>query len=246
MAYHNEVNLFFPNIDRNTVPVFNNTEMLIPAHTAVAVAEVRQDGSNWQLCVIPAISDDGIWGIAAENIHPGTWGNMVINGVARAWIASESGNFAVPSPAGLIGADSGKAQIICRGNESVPGVIAVGYSGNFEVYNGQFAIRNTGTRTFEVYWPGVEYAGDTDLPGVGYIPVQTVTLPEERTLDSIMLYACCNDGVYSAVIQLRSQDLPQGYFDYVELGMIYAEGKVRQVFKDNTGNHLRFGQRWFL
>lgn len=118
--------------------------------------------------------------------------------------------------------------------------------GSGEGYDGQFAIRNTGTRTFEVYWPGTEYAGDTDLPGVGYIPVQTVTLPEERTLDSIMLYACCNDGVYSAVIRLRSLDVPQGYFDYVELGTIYAEGKVRQIYKDNTGTGMEFGRRWFL
>ena len=246
MAYPNEVNLFFPNFDRNTVPVFNDTPVIIPAHTAVTVSGMYQQESSWQLCVIPAISDDGIWGIAAENIHPGTWGNMVINGVARAWIASGSGNFAVPSPAGLTGADSGKVQILCRGNESVPGVVVIGYSGNADIYNGQFAIRHLGDRTFEIRYGEYDYAGSVDLPGVEYIPVQTVTLPEERTLDSIILYACINDGVYSAVIQLRSLDVPQGYFDHVELGTIYAEGKVRQIYKDNTGTRMEFGRRWFL
>ena len=246
MAHSSEINLFFPGFDRNTIPVFNDTSKLIPAYTAAAISGMNQTGGNWQLCVTPALSDEGIWGVSAENIHPGTWGNMAISGVARAWIASSSGNYVVPSPAGLVGAVSGKAQIICSGSETVPGVIVLGYSGNTDVYNGQFAIRNTGLRTFEVCWPGFDTAGSSDLPGVEQIPVQTVTLPENNTLDSIVFYACCNEGVYSAVIQLRSLDKPQGYFDYVELGGIYANGNVRQIYKDNTGTQLEFGRRWFL
>ena len=247
MAYSNEVNLFFPGFDRNTIPVFNAGTVLIPAYSAVAVSEARQSENNWQLCVVPAISDDGIWGIAAGNIHPGTWGNMVISGVARAWIAHGSGNYVTPSPAGLAGAASGKAQILCRGNENVPGVVVLGYSGSANNYYGQFAIRHLGERTFEIYggWTD-EYAGTTDLPGADLIPVQTVTLPEERSLDRIMLYACHDGNAYSAVIQLRSLDSPQGYFDYVELGMIYADGTVGQTYRDDTGNGVQFGRRWFL
>ena len=47
MAYPNEVNLFFPNFDRNTVPVFNDAPVIIPAHTAVTVSGMYQQESSW-------------------------------------------------------------------------------------------------------------------------------------------------------------------------------------------------------
>ena len=115
-------------------------------------------------------------------------------------------------------------------------------------YTGQFAIRHLGDRTFEVRYGEYNYAGSTDLPGVGDIPVETLILPNELPFAYVVLFACYNEGEYFVVIQLNTSDdnTPQGYFDYVVLGQVHADGTVEQVYKDSSGNDLYFGHRWFL
>ena len=246
MAYSRQDNISFHGIDRNVILVFNGNSVPLPGGSAIAVSTVRQLDNSWCICVAPAVSDEEIWGIAAETILPETWGNMIISGVARAQIVSGNGMFAIPTSAGLTAANSGKAQIVYRGTEDIPGVIVIGYSGNTEIYSGQFALRNIGERRFEVCWPQNNIAGCTDLPGVEQIPVKTLTLPENSYGETIMFYACCNENVYSAEIQWKSQTRPQGVFDSVMIGYAGASGAVSQYYLDADGIGFVFGRRWFL
>lgn len=242
MYFSEQTEISFPAANRTALQLLNTGTLLITAGSAVAVICMEETDPGI-LCAVPAASDEELWGIAAENIIPGTYGNVVLTGIVKAFIYGGSGDYAVPSANGLTAADSGKAQIIYRGTPETPGVIILGYASAADpAYSGQFAIRYIGNRTFEVRYGNSDYAGSVDFKGE--IPVQTVTVPDNINTDVIRLYACCNDGKYSVVIQLSSQAPPQGYFDYVELGRVYASGNVEQYYTSNE--RIEFGRRWFL
>ena len=247
MAYCEDKEVCFASDDRNVIPVFNDGDAIIPGNTAIAVSRIRVSGGIQLICVAPAVSGDEIWGITAADIIPGTWGNMVLNGVVKAFISGGSGNYAVPSSNGLLAAAGGRAQIIHRGTAELPGLILLGGgSGGDEEYVGQFAVRYLANRTFKIGFPqrNDEFAGETDLPDVGDIPVQTITLPSNIDSGSLYLYACFKDDAYSAVIQLSASSAPEGWFDRTHLANINASGYVYQVYR--SFSYMEFGRRWFL
>ena len=247
MTYCEDKEVHFRSADRNIIPVFNDGSVIIPGYTAAVVSRVRESGGIQLVCAAPAVSGEKIWGVTTADIIPGTWGNMVVNGVARAFISGGSGNYVVPSGNGLLAAASGRAQIIHRGTTEVPGVILLGAGdGGEEEYVGQFAVSYLGNRTFKIGYPQKrdEYAGDTDLPDVGEIPVQTITMPSNIDHGYLYLYACFKDDVYSAVIQLSELPEPEGVFDRTHLANIEADGYVSQYYHSYT--YMEFGRRWFL
>ena len=252
MSYCEDKEVHFRSADRNIIPVFNDGSAIIPGYTAAVVSRVRESGGIQVVCAAPAVSGEKIWGVTTADIIPGTWGNMVVNGVARAFISGGSGNYVVPSGNGLLAAANGRAQIIHRGTTEVPGVILLGAGdGGEEEYVGQFAVRYLENRTFKIGYPQMrdEYAGETDLPDVGgmpikTIPVQTITMPSNIDSDNLYLYACFKDDVYSAVIQLEDLPKPEGWFDRQFLAYIKSDGYVQQGYRSFDG--IEFGRRWFL
>ena len=110
MHFSEQTEISFPAANRSTIQLLNAGTELIAAGSAVAVLFV-EDTSPGVLCAVPATSDEELWGIAAENIIPGTYGNVVLAGIVKAFIYGGSGNYAVPSVNGLTAGDSGKAQI---------------------------------------------------------------------------------------------------------------------------------------
>ena len=243
MHFSEQTEISFPAANRSTIQLLNAGTELIAAGSAVAVLFV-EDTSPGVFCAVPATSDEELWGIAAENIIPGTYGNVVLAGIVKAFIYGGSGNYAVPSVNGLTAGDSGKAQIIYCGTPETPGIVLLGGGGRSgeKEYDGQFGIRFLGNRTFEVRYGKYNYAGSTDF---GNVPVQTIVIPDTYSGDSMLrLYACRNDNKYSVVIQLSGLEYPQGYFDYVELGRCFATGTVYQYY--TSYDRIDFGRRWFL
>ena len=242
MHFSEQTEISFPAANRSTIQLLNAGTELIAAGSAVAVLFV-EDTFSGVLCAVPATSDEELWGIAAENIIPGTYGNVVLSGIVKAFIYGGSGKYAVPSVNGLTAGDSGKAQIIYCGTPETPGIVLLGGGGGGEKeYTGQFGIRFLGNRTFEVRYGRYNYAGSTDF---GEVPVQTIVIPDTYIGDSMLrLYACRNDNRYSVVIQLSGLEYPQGYFDYVELGRCFANGTVYQYY--TSYDRIDFGRRWFL
>ena len=243
MYFSERTEMFFPAANRSTIQVLNTGTEIITAGSAAAVF-CMDETLPGTLCAVPAVSDEELWGIAAENIIPGTWGNVVLTGIVKAFIAGGSGNYAVPSINGLTAADSGKAQIICCGTPEIPGVIILGYAAAAadSVYYGQFGIRFLGNRTFEVRYGNADYAGTTNF---GKVPVQTIVFPSNIIFGSIWLFACYNDNKYSVVIQSSSLEYPPGYFDYVKLGGGYtSSGKVEQYY--TSYDSIDFGRKWYL
>ena len=243
MHFSEQTEISFPAANRSTIQLLNAGTELIAAGSAVAVLFV-EDTFSGVLCAVPATSDEELWGIAAEKIIPGTYGNVVLAGIVKAFIYGGSGKYAVPSVKGLTAGDSGKAQIIYCGTPETPGIVLLGGggSGGSETeYKGQFGIRFLGNRTFEVRYGKYNYAGSTDF---GEVPVQTIVFPDNIGDDVIRLYACRNDNKYSVVIQLSRLAYPQGYFDYVELGRCFATGTVYQYH--TSYDRIDFGRRWFL
>ena len=249
MAYWENKEMQFVSENRNVIQVFNDGSEIIPGFTAITVSKIRESGGIQLLCAAPAVSDDGIWGVAAADIIPGTWGSMVLNGAVKAFISGGSGNYAVPSGNGtLAAAASGRAQIVYRSTPELPGLILLGAgSGGEEEYTGQFAVRHLENRTFEITSPRqqpLEYAGRTDLPEAQEVPVQTVTLPANMDDGELRFYACFKENAYSAVIQFSELPLPEGWFDRFLLAHVYASGRVTQYYKSYTD--YSFGSRWFL
>lgn len=246
MYFSERTEMFFPAANRSVIQILNTGTEIITAGSAAAVfcTDEKHPGI---LCAVPATSDEDLWGIAAENIIPGTWGNVVLTGIVKAFISGGSGNYAVPSISGLTAADSGKAQIIYRGTAKIPGVIILGYASAADsVYTGQFSIRYIGNLTFEVRYGDTEYAGSTNF---GEVPVQTITLPKAFGTppygsDTVRLFACCNENKYSVVIQRSNLEYPKGFFDYVVLGSIRGDGRVTQYYTSN--DRIDFGRQWFL
>ena len=234
------------NLNNFRISAVNNMGQNINAGLAVAILH---NDENDLFYFVLAESQDDLWGITAESIDPNSSGTVIVSGIARAFIAAgRSGEFAIPGPGGKLSASSsGRAQILHVGTTDEPGMVLLGAGGGGEkAYEGQFAIRNTGERTFEVRWPQNSIAGCTDLPGVEQIPVKTLTLPENSYGETIVFYACCNENVYSAEIQWQSQTRPQGVFDSVMLGYAGASGYVAQYYRDFDGFGFVFGRRWFL
>ena len=128
MHFSEQTEISFPAANRSTIQLLNAGTELIAAGSAVAVLFV-EDTSPGVLCAVPATSDEELWGIAAENIIPGTYGNVVLAGIVKAFIYGGSGNYAVPSVNGLTAGDSGKAQIICCGTPETPGIVLLGGGG---------------------------------------------------------------------------------------------------------------------
>ena len=246
MINFDQEELRFPAVERNVIQVFNETSEVIPAYTAAVISSTRYSETALLFFVTPAVSDTGLWGIAAEDIIPGSCGALVVNGVARALIVSGVGNYAVPSPAGLTAVSASKSRIIYRTtNAQLPGVILMGHAGDSSVYSGEFAIRYLGGRTFQVIFPEHDYAGYTDLPDVEQVPIATITVPENIPGGDIRLYACYNEEKYSVVIQLAGENKPNGYFDYIDLGYVDpANGRVLQYY--TRYDEIQFGRKWFL
>lgn len=247
----------YPPTDRNTLLIYNSGSTAIRACTAVTLSgrTVLNIGGYEQVIfgVVPATDDSGIWGIAAEEIASGTAGNIVLNGVARAFITSGSGNYAVPGKNGLMASDKGKHRILYHGNENNPGWIMMNCNNAAAGYSGTFKLRYIGERTFELYYgayPEItsnansSIAGNTDLPGAEKVPRQFVYLPEGVKDAEVRLCACCNDGVYSTVIHVESQDYPDGYFASYEIGIIREVGDIYQSF--TASGTIYFGKDWFL
>ena len=244
-------------MDRNTLLLYNSGSTAIRACTAVTLTgrTVLNIGGYEQVIFggVPATDDSGIWGIAAEDIAPGTAGNIVLNGVVRAFITSGSGNYAVPGKSGLMASNKGKHRILYGGNENNPGWVMMNCNNAAADYSGTFKLRYTGERTFELYngaYPEITAsanstcAGSTDLPGAERVSRQFITLPENMSDAEVSLCACCNDGVYSTVIRVESQDYPAGYFAYFKIGSIRENGDVFQIF--TAGGTIYFGRDWFL
>lgn len=247
MIYFDHDELRFPAVNRDVIQVFNETSEVIPAYTAAVISSVKRSESALLFFVTPAVSDTGVWGIAAEDIMPGSCGTLVVNGVTRAFITAGSGNYVLPSVAGLTAVSASKARIIYRtANAQTPGVILMGHAGDSSVYSGEFSIRYLGDRTFQVIFPEHDYAGRTDLPGVEKVPIVTITVPENSNGGDIILYACHKDDKYSVVIMLKHSGAnpPDGYFDYVELGNVYPSGRVDQYYTRHE--EIQFSRTWFL
>ncbi|MBE6391709.1 MAG: hypothetical protein E7042_05860 [Lentisphaerae bacterium] len=253
----------YPSTDRNTLLIYNSGSSAIRACTAVTLTgrTILNSGGYEQVIfgVIPATDDSGIWGIAAEDIAPGTAGNIVLNGVVRAFITSGGGIYAVPGKNGLTASDKGRHRILHRGNENNPGWVMMNSNKASEDYTGTFKLRWIKERTFELYngaYPEITSnanstrAGDTDLPGAEKVPRQFVYLPENVSGADVYLCACCNDGVYSTFVRVSDNDdpngtpSPAGYFASVRIGDIYENGDVYQSF--TSGGTIYFGKDWFL
>ena len=245
MYYTASTELAFPPVDRNVIPVVNAGNGIITAGSAVAIS-CSADIVPLIFSGVPAVSDEEMWGVAVENIIPGTVGNVVINGIAKAFILGGGGNHAVPSGNGLTAADSGKARILYPGTPETPGIVILGYaSGTASKYSGMFAINCIAPRIFEVHWEKKNIAGRTDLPGAEEVQKTIINVPENISADTVQLHGCCNDDRYSAIIQLASLGYPQGCFDSVELGYINAvSGEVIQYY--TLDYRIEFGRRWFL
>ena len=234
------------NMNNFRISAVNNMGQNINAGLAVAI---HHNDENDFFYFVLAESQEDFLGITAETIAPHSSGTVIVSGIARAFIAAgRSGEFAIPGPDGKLSASSsGRAQILYVGTTDEPGMVLLGAGGGGEkAYEGQFAIRNTGERTFEVRWPQNDIAGYTDLPGVAEVPVQTLTLPENVNRGDIKFYACCNEDVYSAVIQWDSQAQPQGAFDSFYIGYVTASGYIEQWYRDFDNYGMVFGRRWFL
>ena len=71
----------------------------------IAASEALEDWESeiWSIAgyrIEAALDDSGWWGIAAENIPPGNYGNVIVHGMAVAKISSGGGNGGYLLPAG--------------------------------------------------------------------------------------------------------------------------------------------------
>lgn len=255
MSIWYDTNPEYQAMDRNLLEVYNPGDKIIPAFTALCISGTTVLNSAKSASVIfnvlPAQSDDGIWGIAAENILPHTSGNMVVSGIIRAHITG-SGNYAIPGADGkLVAGTSGKALILHPGDEKTPGTVLLGYSAGAEKddYTGPFKLRHIEERTFEICH-GVYYnrpddsnyniAGYTDLPNAGNVARQNIILPENRTGADVYLHAIYEDGKYRVEIDFDSY---KG-FQTIYIGVIRASGEVVQEYREQ--GTIYFGRQWYL
>ena len=246
----------YPAADRNLLEVYNPGDKMIPAFTALRITGTTVLNSAKSASVVfnvlPVQSDDGTWGIAAENILPHTSGNMVISGITRAYITG-SGNYASPGANGkLVAGTSGKALILHPGDAKTPGIVQLGYSAGAQKkdeYTGPFKLRHIEGRTFEIchgaYYDrpnDYEYniAGHTDLPNAGNVPRQNIVLPENRTGADVYLHAIYEDGKYRVEIDFDSY---KG-FETIYIGIIRASGEVVQNYQEK--GTIYFGRQWYL
>ena len=250
-----ETNPEYPAPDRNLLEVYNPGEQVIPAFTALRISGTTvlnsAQGASVVFNVLPAQSDDGIWGIAAENILPHTSGNMVVSGIIRAYITG-SGNCASPGTDGkLTAGTSGRALILHPGDAKTPGIVQLGYSGGAkkDEYTGPFKLRHIEGRTFEICH-GVYYnrpndsdyntAGYTDLPKAGRVARQNIILPENRTSADVYLHAIYENDAYRVEFDFESY---RG-FETIYIGSIRADGEVVQSYQES--GTIYFGRQWYL
>ena len=255
------MSLFFENLqppeyrnsDRNIIEVYNPGTTVFAAGTAVSLAKYfgAINGSSGIFHGQITTAADNCWGIAAENILPHTSGTVVLNGICQAFITG-SGDYAAPGANGkLVAGSSGKALILHPGDAKTPGIVQLGYSGNQEKeYNGSFKLRHVEGRTFELYngrYPTNSIAGETDLPGAEKVARQNIAVPEGKDDVTLLLRACCRDGVYSVEFGVDNYITggADGCFDIVRLADLHvSSGKVEQYYKDN--NVIYFGRQWYL
>ena len=233
-------------VNNSRISATNRTSSEIPVFRPVAIF---YDATKDCFHIKPATASDDLFGITTEIIPPNSSGTVVLSGVVNAVIFGGTGNFATPGSDGkLTRSSSGRAQILYEGTTDKPGIVLLGGgSGGEEEYTGQFAVRHLENRTFEITYPRqqpLEYAGRTDLPYVGEVPVQTVTLPANMDDGELRFYACFKENAYSAVIQFSELPPPEGWFDRFLLAHVYASGRVTQYYKSYTD--YSFGSRWFL
>lgn len=250
-----DTNPEYPAADRNLLEVYNPGTGTIPAFTALRITGTTvlnsEKGSPVIFNALSVQSDEGTWGIAAENILPHTSGNMVVSGIARAFITG-SGNYASPGANGkLVAGTSGKALILHPGDAKTPGIVLLGYSAGAKTdeYTGPFKLRHIEERTFEICH-GVYYnrpndsnyniAGNIDLPNAGNVKRQNIILPENRTGADVYLHAICEDGKYRVEIDFDSY---KG-FQTIYLGAIRASGEVVQEYREQ--GTIYFGRQWYL
>lgn len=251
-----ETNPEYPAPDRNLLEVYNPGDKVIPAFTTISISGTtvlnNAKGTPVIFNVIPAQSDDGIWGIAAESILPHTSGNMVVSGIIRAYITG-TGKYANPGEDGkLVASSSGKALILHPGSDKVPGIVLLGYSAGTqkkEEYTGPFKLRHIEGRTFEICH-GVYYdrpndyeyniAGHTDLPNAGNVPRQNIVLPENSTGIDVYLHAIYEDGKYQVEVDFERT---RG-FQTIYIGIIRASGEVVQNYQEK--GTIYFGRQWYL
>ena len=239
--------------DRNLLNVYNPGSQMIPAFTAIRISGTTtlNGGSVLIFNVVSAHEDALSWGIAAENILPKSFGNMVVSGVIQAYV-SGIGNYATPGADGkLVAGSSGKALILYKGDEKTPGIVQLGYTSGTkkDEYTGAFKLRHIEDRTFELCYgyyvdkPNHNYyniAGKTDLPGVPSVPKQNIILPENLSSASVYLHAIYENGKYRVEVDF---DDWKG-FETVSIGSISADGSVTQSYKQDST--LYFGRQWYL
>ena len=241
--------------DRNLINVYNPGAQMIPAFTAIRISGTTILNTDTVSPVIfnavAARREDVSWGIAAENIMPNSSGNMVVSGVAKAYI-SGSGSYANPGTNGkLVAGNSGKALILYLGTDNVPGIVQLGFSAGTqkEEYTGPFKLRHVEGRTFEIchgsYFDRPQHsdyqkAGNTDLPGATLVPRQNIILPENRTGADVYLHAIYEDGKYRVEFDFDSY---RG-FETIYIGVIRASGDVVQEYQEQ--GTIYFGRQWYL
>ena len=255
---HNET-VSYRSVDRCTLTVYNSSDTIIKACTVVSLASFSYSCSNgildrFVINAVPAESDGDFWGVAVSDIPSNLSGTIVINGVAKAFISSGYGAFAVPGTDGkLTAAVSGRAKILWRGDEQNPGWVILGGSANQSSYHGPFAVRYLGERNFEIYdttYPDItddrdsKICGHTDLPGDAYyVARQIFTLPEDYSTATIYLVACYKDDKYSTLFSHQPQPANSGAFANVAVASVSASGEITQKLTSGTAV---FGRDWFL
>lgn len=246
--------------NNNVVNVINQTDNVIPAYTAVTVSKsIENINDNKIISVQPSTSGNALWGITESAINPGTFGSMVVSGVAQAFIVG-TGEYASPGADGkLVVSNVGTARILHPGTAEVPGFVLLGGSGTgSKEYNGPFTVRRipddiTGG-TFDICYG--KYAdrptdymsticGYVDLPNVGAIPRQIFKLDESEGGADIYLCACFKDGKYSVIFDnqkfLVAKD--QGMFDNVLIAEVYRGFSPEQFEQPEK---IMFSREWFL
>lgn len=242
----------FKSHDSNTISVYNDSDEVIPAWTAVRPGELfsRNDISGKVVFYAVIAENDSLpWGVVTTCINPGCFGNLLMSGVVPALVnGGVCGELVSPVDGELYPSASGRAEILEPGDEYAPGLILMGAaSGGENGYEGQFKVEVKDSNTCRVFW-GIARSsgicGTTDVPGFeDGIPTAEVSIPEsgklymnfekDETGDGYSLYF---DGTGEAVLNKLLCS-----FDEDEEGNIKG---VTQLFTDNDG--IKFSREYFL
>lgn len=124
------------NISTSEIAKFTAVSILGAASVSEDALDVRFDGvaiAHGE----PAVSGQGNWGIACEDIPVGEYGEVVLTGITPAYFSGTSG-FVEPSASGLVAVKAGRAAIILPAAEDAPGIINL--SGNSASSGHQFQV----------------------------------------------------------------------------------------------------------